>query len=113
MGEFVDLRATPTRGFDHGSPGHSPETEIQFTSSGERQAIEVVRRHRLWEHYLIRRADFDEDHVDRGADELEHLLPLELLDELEKELYTDRDSIPPSPHAITLPSSTDQRGRPT
>ena len=89
------------------------ETEIRFTSSGERQAIEVVRRHRLWEHYLIRRADFDEDHVDRGADELEHLLPLELLDELEKELNTDRNAIPASPHVITLPSSTKQRGGPS
>lgn len=92
--------------------GTASETEIRFTSSGERQAIEVVRRHRLWEHYLIRRADFDEDHVDRGADELEHLLPLELLDELEKELNTDRNAILPSPHVITLPPSTKQRGGP-
>ena len=92
--------------------GTASETEIRFTPSGERQAIEVVRRHRLWEHYLIRRADFDEDHVDRGADELEHLLPLELLDELEKELNTNRNAILPSPHVITLPPSTKQRGGP-
>lgn len=79
------------------------ETEIRLSPTGERRAVEVVRRHRLWEHYLLRRADFDEDHVDRGADDLEHLLPLELLDELEKELNTERGSIPPSPHPIILP----------
>ncbi len=79
--------------------------EIRFTPQGERQAEEVVRRHRLWEHYLIRRADFDEEHVDRGADDLEHLLPLDLLDQLEKELNTVPGAIPPSPHPIPMPAS--------
>ena len=81
-------------------PAH---TELSFTPRGEKEAIEVVRRHRLWEHYLIRRADFDEDHVDRGADDLEHLLPLELLDELERELEAEPGTIPPSPHPIVMP----------
>ena len=76
------------------------DTEIRLSPTGQRSAVAVVRRHRLWEHYLLRRADFDEDHVDRGADDLEHLLPLELLDELEKELNTEPGSIPPSPHPI-------------
>ena len=80
-------------------------TEIRFTPLGERRAVEVVRRHRLWEHYLIRRADFDEEHVDRGADDLEHLLPIEFLDELEKELNTLPGEMPPSPHPISVPSS--------
>jgi len=90
-------------------------TEIRFTKSGEAQAAEVVRRHRLWEHYLIRRADFAVDHVDRGADDLEHLLPLDLLDEFEKELQRELNtapgSIPPSPHPIR-PGIRNQGERP-
>jgi len=85
----------------HDTPLHP---RISFTPQGEKAASEVVRRHRLWEYYLIRRADFDEDHVDRGADDLEHLLPLGLLDELEKELQAERGAIPPSPHSLTIPA---------
>jgi manganese/zinc/iron transport system permease protein len=76
------------------------DQRITFTPSGEREAASVVRRHRLWEHYLMRRADFDEQHVDRGADELEHLLPIDLLEELEKELDADTRAMLPSPHAL-------------
>ncbi len=73
---------------------------ISFTPQGQRLAKDVVRRHRLWEHYLIRRANYDVDHVDRGADELEHLLPEELLLELEADLEASGESLPPSPHAL-------------
>jgi manganese/zinc/iron transport system permease protein len=76
------------------------DERISFTPSGEREAASVVRRHRLWEHYLMRRADFDEQHVDRGADDLEHLLPIDLLEELEKELDADTRAMLPSPHAL-------------
>ena len=76
------------------------DERISFTPSGEREAASVVRRHRLWEHYLMRRADFDEQHVDRGADDLEHLLPIDLLEQLEKELDADTRAMLPSPHAL-------------
>ena len=76
------------------------EERIAFTEEGQREAAAVVRRHRLWEHYLMRRADFDEHHVDRGADELEHLLPTGLLEQLEKELDAETLAMLPSPHAL-------------
>ena len=93
--------------------GHLTRTDeagdirIRFTHSGEQLAREVVRRHRLWEHYLMRRADFDKLHVDRGADELEHLLPVELLAELEADLEATGTELPLSPHALTRPSPED------
>ena len=73
---------------------------VLLTPSGRREAIEVVRRHRLWEHYLIRRADFDTGHVDRGADELEHLMPAEMLRELEQDLEEHGTTLPGSPHHL-------------
>ena len=82
----------------------SGDERISLTPAGERLARDVVRRHRLWEHYLIRRADFDASHVDRGADELEHLLPAEILQELEAELQAENQPLPASPHLIQSPA---------
>ena len=87
-GDFAQFRTTPAG------------LCVRLTSSGKRAAIDVVRRHRLWEHYLIRRADFDAGHVDRGADELEHLLPTEMLEELEADLEAQDKALPKSPHQI-------------
>ncbi|MEC7352613.1 MAG: iron dependent repressor, metal binding and dimerization domain protein, partial [Planctomycetota bacterium] len=78
------------------------ETTIRLSESGRREAEAVVRRHRLWEHYLIRHARFDSGHVDRGADELEHLLPVDLLEQLEAELSAEGSAsgLPSSPHRL-------------
>ncbi|NOX58681.1 MAG: iron ABC transporter, partial [Planctomycetes bacterium] len=43
-------------------------------------------------------ADIAPSHVDRDADEIEHILSEELIAELEAELHAD-GRIPPSPHA--------------
>jgi manganese/zinc/iron transport system permease protein len=93
-GDFAQSRTTPAGVFVH------------LTPSGRRAAIDVVRRHRLWEHYLIRRADFDAGHVDRGADELEHLLPEEMLQLLEADLESKEKALPSSPHQIERPTDT-------
>ena len=82
------------------------ESLIKLTPTGLREAREVVRRHRLWEHYLIQHAQFDSGHVDRGADELEHLLPPDIIEQLESELgtQTERTPLPKSPHQIATTS---------
>ena len=81
----------------------SGESMFRLTPGGTRAAREVVRRHRLWEYYLIKHANFDSGHVDRGADELEHLLPPSILEQLETELSeeTAPTPLPDSPHQIT------------
>ncbi len=45
---------------------------LALTPSGTRRAEEVVRRHRLWEHYLVDTAGFAPDHVHDTAETLEH-----------------------------------------
>jgi Mn-dependent DtxR family transcriptional regulator len=57
----------------------------------------VLRNHRLWEMYLIKYADIAPSHVDRDADEIEHVLSGELIRELELALEQE-PRIPPSPH---------------
>lgn len=78
----------------------------RLTEEGVGRAGRVVRNHRLWELYLINYADIAPSHVDRDADEIEHVLEPQLIEELEQ-LLPERFpemAVPPSPHAIKLPA---------
>jgi manganese/zinc/iron transport system permease protein len=79
---------------------------VQLTPAGLAAAAEVTRTHRLWELFLVSSAGIASDHVDRDADDVEHMLPAPLIDELEQRLaaagklprrLTD---VPKSPHEI-------------
>jgi manganese/zinc/iron transport system permease protein len=72
--------------------------DLLLTTEGRKEARRVLRNHRLWELYLIQYADIAPSHVDRDADEIEHVLSETLVRELENEL--ERTTIPPSPHTI-------------
>lgn len=75
----------------------------RLTDAGIAEAERVVRTHRLWELYLIEFADIAPDHVDRDADEIEHVLPPELLRRLEERLVAGAhvvEPIPASPHPL-------------
>jgi len=80
---------------------------IRITGKGLSHARSVVRNHRLWEWYLISHADVDASHVDRDADEIEHILGADLVAELEKSLaeQSKPQTVPASPHRITLPGT--------
>ncbi|NKB23107.1 MAG: iron chelate uptake ABC transporter family permease subunit [Kiritimatiellae bacterium] len=74
-----------------------------FTENGEWQSKRVVRNHRLWELYLVTHADIAPSHVDRDADQIEHVLERSMVDKLEKLLLSEHPNIgviPPSPHDI-------------
>jgi manganese/zinc/iron transport system permease protein len=71
----------------------------RLTQRGLDAAGAVVRAHRLWELYLIEQADIAPDHVDRDADQLEHLLPQEVLSRLDEQLRA-RGLLPSSPHPL-------------
>ena len=74
----------------------------RLTRRGADAAQQVVRNHRLWEMFLIEHADIAPSHVDRDADDIEHLLGSDVVRELEHLLskqYPDF-SVPPSPHKI-------------
>jgi manganese/zinc/iron transport system permease protein len=74
---------------------------FQLTPRGAEEARDAVRRHRLWEIYLLTQTDLDPRLVDRGADGIEHLLDPQQLAELERQLAAQSpQGIPPSPHPI-------------
>ena len=74
---------------------------IRFTDEGNETARQVVRKHRLWEAYLISHADVAPGMVDLSADRIEHILDQEIISKLEK-LFPDVSTkiLPQSPHKI-------------
>lgn len=70
---------------------------VGLTRSGREEAARILRNHRLWEVYLIKYADIAPSHVDRDADQVEHILSPGLVRELELALEQER-GIPSSPH---------------
>lgn len=82
----------------------------RLTEAGLTAAAEVVRVHRLWETFLIENADIAPDHVDRDADQIEHILAPDLIARLEAALRQAGRwpagagvPVPASPHVIQPP----------
>lgn len=79
---------------------------VRLTPNGLLAAADVTRTHRLWEMFLMESAGIAADHVDRDADEVEHMLPKELIHELEQRLAADgrlpvvETEVPQSPHSL-------------
>ncbi len=80
----------------------SADPHVALTSAGVAEAARVVRNHRLWEMYLITHADIAPSHVDRDADEVEHVLSREMIASLEQLLGESgaAGALPESPHAL-------------
>ena len=72
--------------------GHVERADGFFalTETGLAEGLFVVKSHRWWEHYLFYRAILDDDHVDRPADEVEHLLTPGIIARLEEILARER-----------------------
>ena len=75
---------------------------IRFTELGAAEAWRAVRNHRMWELFLIHYAEMAPSHVDRIADQIEHVLEAELIDELESLMAAEelQSAMPESPHPI-------------
>ncbi|MEX1001100.1 MAG: iron chelate uptake ABC transporter family permease subunit [Crocinitomicaceae bacterium] len=58
----------------------------QLTEKGKTESKRIVRLHRLWEQYLLKRTSIESDHVHSGAEAIEHIITPDLEKELEKEL---------------------------
>lgn len=64
-----------------------------LTELGHKEAVFVVKSHQLWEYYLVYRSILEEDHVDRSADEVEHILTPEIIEQLESILAQEDISV--------------------
>lgn len=75
--------------------------KITLTDKGKSLAIEIVRKHRLWETFLYKKLDFTWDEVHEVAEQLEHIKSAKLIEQLEKFLeYPKVD-----PHGDPIPDA--------
>ncbi|WP_432412396.1 metal-dependent transcriptional regulator [Rasiella sp. SM2506] len=70
-----------------------------LTEAGKKTAANVIRKHRLWEVFLVEKLDFHWDQVHDIAEQLEHVQSEELISRLDKFLgFPDFD-----PHGDPIP----------
>ena len=55
-----------------------------LTKEGEKIALKVIRKHRLWEVFLVEKLNFTWDEVHEVAEELEHIKSEKLINELDR-----------------------------
>lgn len=58
--------------------------KITLTTEGKKNAIEIIRKHRLWETFLYEKLEFSWDEVHEVAEQLEHIQSQKLVDKLDK-----------------------------
>lgn len=68
---------------------------LALTPKGRMEGRRVSRNHRLWEQYLISYADVAPNHVDWSVDQVEHVLPEELVAELELAISSQYEHLVP------------------
>ncbi|MGN6531818.1 MAG: metal-dependent transcriptional regulator [Ginsengibacter sp.] len=75
--------------------------KISLTAAGKKQAIEIIRKHRLWETFLYEKLEFSWDEIHEVAEQLEHIHSPKLIEKLEKFLnYPEID-----PHGDAIPNA--------
>lgn len=73
---------------------------FSLTEKGEKYALEIIRKHRLWEVFLVNHLNFGWDEVHEIAEQLEHIKSVQLIDRMEAFLnYPKFD-----PHGDPIPS---------
>jgi DtxR family Mn-dependent transcriptional regulator len=77
---------------------------VKLTNEGKKLALAVIRRHRLWEYFLVEHLHFGWNEVHEIAEQLEHVQSLELTDKLDAFMNFPRFD----PHGDPIP---DSRGR--
>lgn len=77
---------------------------VTLTDKGRNAAIEIVRKHRLWEVFLVDKLNFKWDEVHDVAEELEHIKSTALIERLDEFLGFPKSD----PHGDPIP---DKNGR--
>ncbi|MFC4210319.1 metal-dependent transcriptional regulator [Pedobacter lithocola] len=77
---------------------------VTLTDKGRHAAIDIVRKHRLWEVFLVEKLNFKWDEVHDVAEELEHIKSVHLIERLDEFLGFPKAD----PHGDPIP---DKNGR--
>ncbi len=74
---------------------------VQITEKGKQVAISIIRKHRLWEYFLVENLNFGWDEVHDIAEQLEHIESIELTNKLDEFLGFPKFD----PHGDPIPNS--------
>ena len=78
-----------------------PYRGAKLTENGLSCAMQIIRKHRLWEVFLVEKLDFTWDEVHEVAEQLEHIQSKKLIDELDRHLgFPKKD-----PHGDPIPDA--------
>lgn len=67
---------------EKGLLSHAPYYGVKLTTKGKAAALKLVRKHRLWETFLVERLGFGWEEVHEVAEQLEHVRSEKLTDNL-------------------------------
>lgn len=74
---------------------------VWLTPEGKAEALQIIRRHRLWELFLVKVLDFSWEEVHEAADQLEHVRNVKLVNKIDEHLgYPSFD-----PHGDPIPDA--------
>lgn len=81
---------------------HQPYKGVRLTGSGKKMALEIVRKHRLWEVFLAEKLNISWDSIHDIAEQLEHIQAPELIQKLDAFLGFPRFD----PHGDPIPDES-------
>ena len=74
---------------------------FKLSNEGRKAALQIIRKHRLWEYFLVKKLQFGWDEVHEIAEELEHIGSRKLIDRLDAFLgFPEND-----PHGDPIPDA--------
>ncbi len=76
-----------------------PDKSIRLTEKGKKKALLTVRKHRLWEVFLVEKLNYKWNEVHELAEQLEHIESKDLIDRLDNFL----DNPAADPHGDPIP----------
>ncbi|MCI0707459.1 MAG: metal-dependent transcriptional regulator [Ignavibacteriae bacterium] len=86
---------------DAGSLKYTPYRGVELTEQGRRKALRIIRRHRLWELFLVEVLQYAWHEIDEEAERLEHITSEKLEQRLDAALgFPTRD-----PHGDVIPTT--------
>jgi DtxR family transcriptional regulator, Mn-dependent transcriptional regulator len=80
---------------------YQPYQGFRLTLEGKRAALNIIRRHRLWEYFLAEKLKFSWDEVHEVAEHLEHVSNKKLIDKLDEYLAFPKFD----PHGDPIPDT--------
>jgi DtxR family Mn-dependent transcriptional regulator len=76
-----------------------PDKSIQLTEKGKKKALLTIRKHRLWEVFLVEKMNYKWNEVHELAEQLEHIESTDLVDRLDS--FLGKPSF--DPHGDPIP----------